>query len=128
MALMMASGIETEEALKLASKFIENKKLKLKIEHCEIKIQEGSSFVNALSQTEMFPKLTIRMLSIGMKTGNIDEVMKQVADHYDEEVQKALTKGVEMIEPIFVGVLAILVGSILLSVMLPLMGIMSSIG
>ncbi|MDF2876996.1 MAG: gspF [Clostridia bacterium] len=81
MALMMASGIETEEALKLASKFIENKKLKLKIEHCEIKIQEGSSFVNALSQTEMFPKLTIRMLSIGMKTGNIDEVMKQVADH-----------------------------------------------
>lgn len=128
MALMMESGVETEEAFQLASKFIENKKLKLKIQQCETKIKERSSFINALAETQIFSKLTIRMLNIGMKTGNIDEAMKQVADYYDEEVQKALTKGVEMIEPIFVGVLAILVGGILLSIMLPLMGIMSSIG
>ena len=128
MALMMASGLDTEEALKMASKLVKNKKVKKKVEWCEVRLKEGAAFINTLSESRIFSKLATRMLSMGMKMGNIDAVMKQVADAYEEEVQGALNKRVAMIEPISVAVLSLLIGSILISVMLPLMGIMSSIG
>ena len=79
-------------------------------------------------EKNIFSKLNTRMLNIGMKTGALDEVMRQVADSYEEEVQEVLAKRVAIIEPTLVAILAIMIGSILLSVMLPLMGIMSSIG
>lgn len=128
MSLMMASGLDTDDALKMASRVVENEKMKEKLQSCEKQISEGSSFMNAFAQAEVFSKLAVRMLSMGMKTGTMDEVMKRVADNYEEEVQETLSKTVAVIEPSMVAVLSIVIGTILISVMLPLMGIMSSIG
>ena len=128
MALMMASGINTDEALTTSLKLVENEKVKDKAKLCEAQLKGGNSFINALSESQVFSNLATRMLSMGMKTGNIDEVMKQVADNYEEEVRTDLNKRVAVIEPVSVAVLSIMIGSILISVMLPLMGIMVSIG
>ncbi len=128
MALMMASGIDTDEALTTSLKLVENEKVKAKAKLCEAQLKGGNSFINALSESQIFSNLATRMLSMGMKTGNIDEVMKQVADNYEEEVRTDLNKRVAVIEPVSVAVLSIMIGSILISVMLPLMGIMVSIG
>ncbi|WP_069999552.1 type II secretion system F family protein [Cellulosilyticum sp. I15G10I2] len=128
MALMMASGLDTDEALKMSTQLVENENVMTKAALCEQRLAEGNSFVSALSESQIFSKLATRMLSMGMKTGNMDEVMKQVADNYEEEVHTALNKRVAIIEPVSVAVLSIMIGSILISVMIPLMGIMSSIG
>ena len=68
------------------------------------------------------------MIHIGFKTGAMDEVMKQISVQYDEEVQDQLDSLVAKVEPTLVAILSIAVGMILLSVMLPLIGIMSNIG
>ena len=68
------------------------------------------------------------MIAVGFKTGNVDEVMRKVADQYEEEVDNRIEKLIAVLEPSLVVALSIIVGVILLSVMLPLMGIMSSIG
>ena len=68
------------------------------------------------------------MIAVGFKTGNVDEVMKKVADQYEEEVDNRIERLISILEPSLVVALSIIVGVILLSVMLPLMGIMSSIG
>ena len=68
------------------------------------------------------------MVTVGFKTGSADAVMKKLADRYQDEVDAEVTRLVSLVEPTLVAVFSVLVGFILLSVMLPLMGIMSSIG
>jgi len=128
MAMMMASGLDIDDALGMAQGLVENIKVKVKVTACKTKLEQGDSFISAISETRIFSKLATRMLSMGMKTGSMEEAMKRVADSYDDEVQNALSKAVALIEPVSVAVLSIVIGVILLSVMLPLMGIMSSIG
>ncbi|WP_180270751.1 type II secretion system F family protein [Sporanaerobium hydrogeniformans] len=128
LSLMLASGMDTEEALKTALMAIENKKVQARGEESILLMESGKGFIEALREGNFFSSLTLRKLSIGLRTGNLDEVMVQVANQYDEEVQEALAKVVSLIEPILVGILAVVIGSVLLSVMLPLMGIMASIG
>ena len=65
---------------------------------------------------------------IGYETGATDEVMEQAADKYQKELQDQIQKMIGILEPTLVGVLCVIVGVILLSVMLPLAGIMAGIG
>jgi len=67
------------------------------------------------------------MVSVGFKTGSADEIMQKVADQYEAEVDGRIDHLIGILEPSLVAVLSILVGMILLSVMLPLLGIMSGI-
>lgn len=65
------------------------------------------------------------MIGVGEKTGNLDAVMNRIAAHYNEEAQNMLSGMTVMIEPVMVGLLSVIIGIILLSIMLPMMGIMS---
>ena len=128
MALMLASGLDTERALKMSSALVTNTKVKVKIGTCVKMIDENKSFIDALSAIDLFPKMTVRMLSLGFKAGSLDIIMRKVADTLEEEIEGTLIKRVSLIEPISVALLSIIIGVILISVMLPLMGVMSSIG
>ena len=66
------------------------------------------------------------MLSVGFRSGQTDSVMQEIADRSDEAVEERLGHMVGLIEPLLVAVLSIMVGLILIAVMLPLMGVMSS--
>lgn len=68
------------------------------------------------------------MVSVGFRTGAIDSVMAKIAHHYEDEVNDKIASIIGVLEPTFVAILSIVIGMILLSVMLPLMGVMSSIG
>ena len=68
------------------------------------------------------------MVNVGFRSGCVDEVMKQISRNYDEETEKQLGHVISIIEPALVIILSLIVGMILMSVLLPLMGIMSSIG
>ena len=64
---------------------------------------------------------------LGNKTGHMDDIMREIADQYDRETNERILNLIGIIEPTLVAILSILVGIILLSVMLPLIGIMSSL-
>ena len=70
----------------------------------------------------------MQMLNMGQKIGEIDVVMNKLTDIYENEAEQAINNTVSLIEPVLIGVLSVLIGVILISVMLPLMNIMSSIG
>jgi type IV pilus assembly protein PilC len=82
----------------------------------------------ALGRAGIFPKLFIRMLATGSKAGELDTVMGKVARSYEGEVDDQLNRLTGIVEPLLVVVLSAVVGGILLTVMLPLIDIMSSIG
>lgn len=91
-------------------------------------MDEGESFAPALHQAGIFSGIYGKMLSIGEKSGSLDDAMNKIALQYDDEVDAAIDRMLAVLEPTLVAVLSIIVGLILLSVMFPLLSIMSSIG
>jgi len=69
----------------------------------------------------------VKFIEIGQKTGTVDAVMKKISDICDGEADTSLSNATSFIEPLLVGVLSIIIGVILISVMLPLVQVMSSI-
>ena len=85
--------------------------------------------VNVLiSLAGIFNHLYSQMVSVGFRSGNVDVVLKKIADRYEENTNRKLQSIIAVLEPTLVIILSVIVGLILLSVILPLMGIMTSIG
>ena len=91
-------------------------------------MSNGSSFADALSSAGIFSNMYSRMISVGYRTGSVDKVLEKIATGYDEEVDAKMTNLISVLEPTLVIILSVVVCLILLSVMLPLMGVMGSIG
>lgn len=126
--LTFSSGMDTYRGLDMVAQLVENEDLSKKIDICKQEIQKSSNLPEALSTAHIFSSLHSRMISVGFRSGSIDLVMKQISDRLDEETQKQLEHMIAIIEPTLVIILSLVVGLILMSVLLPLMGIMSSIG
>ncbi len=125
---LLHSGVELEEALTLTESVMDNSCVRERIASSRTLLHQGADLFDALQQTDLFPKLFIRMLALGSRAGEMDRVMTKIALAYEEEVDSQLSRLVSLIEPLLVIVLSVIVGGILMTVMLPLMEIMSSIG
>ncbi len=127
MALTLSSGMSPEESLNLVAKLIHNDSFTSKLDTCKEDLDKGEDLYRSLLNAGIFSGIYARMTSIGSKTGVLDEVMQEIADKYQEEIDQKFTNIIATLEPTLVIILSLIVGMILLSVMLPLMGIMSSL-
>ena len=128
MSMLLSSGYHTEEALELIPSVLPDPVMAGKVRKLRERLEAGESISDAIQAEEIFPGLHARMVGIGFRTGALDEVMKRLAGLYEEEANDAIQAAVGVIEPVMVGILSLVIGAILLSVMLPLLGIMSAIG
>ncbi len=126
--MMLSSGYSLEKALEMAPAIVSDTSVKEKIEKCGKLVADGTSFPEALGKIGLFSKMQSRIISVGFKAGQLDSVMLKVSEAYEEEVNDGIEKTVGYIEPCLVGILSLVIGGILISVMLPLASIMSSIG
>jgi len=128
MALMLASGLDTDQSLEMVYRLVDNPPVRKKIARCQELLAEGVPFSDALVKAGIFSGVYARMVTVAFKTGSLDSVMAKLAARYEDEVDTKISSIISIVEPTLVAILSIIVGMILLSVMLPLMGIMSSIG
>ena len=128
LALTLSSGMDTFSGLDMVSALVANQKMQDKIEVCKEKIRKGDNLAEALASAEVFNHLHSQMVDVGFRSGNIDTVLRKIADSYEKETDKRIQAIISVLEPTLVIILSIIVGLILLSVILPLMGIMTSIG
>ncbi|MBE5860222.1 MAG: type II secretion system F family protein [Butyrivibrio sp.] len=128
MVLTLSSGMDTYEGLRLVQNLVESPELSEKIASCRNLIADGDNFPDALHKTGILNTFYSRMVLIGFQSGSMDTIMKQIARRQAEETQRKMYSFIAILEPTLVIVLSLIVGVILLSVILPLMGIMSSIG
>ncbi len=127
LALTLRSGMDTAQSLRLAGSLNTDPIFQLKLDKCLQMVEEGTDSFEALHQCGIFSGVYARMVSLGARTGTMDQVMDDVATLYQEEVDQRVSNLLSILEPTLVIFLTIFVGIILLSVMLPLIGIMSSI-
>ena len=129
LAMGIAGDLETREAVKLAAGLVENiPQAKERCEGCYARLLQGEKESTAMQESGLLPASACRMLQIGQRSGMRKEAMAKIAANLEEESESALEETVSRVEPALVLVCSILVGLILLSVMLPLMHIMSAIG
>jgi len=129
MTLAMASGLDTSEAIGVAAAVSGGSKaVDEKHKRCEELLDSGSTLSDALCGAGILSLQDGKMLSIGSRSGKSDVAMAEIARRSDLDVQDSIDRLVGRIEPTLVIISSVVVGIILLSVMLPLMGIMTAIG
>jgi len=127
MSLMLASGLDVDRAVELTLPLMSNPKMYSKVEQLKAMTEQGMAFTESVVKTKIFSGIQGRMLTLGFKSGNLDNVMDQIAGDYEKEVDERLDNLISVIEPTMVAILCVIVGLILLSAMLPLLGVMSAI-
>lgn len=128
LSLCMFSGLDMDQSMEMTEKLVNHEDMKRRIARCREMMAEGEDFDQALTKSNIFSGLYGKMVSVGIRTGSADQVMEKIAVEYEEEVSASLQNKVAIIEPTLVAVLSVVAGLILISVMLPLMNIMSNLG
>ncbi len=128
MVLTLSSGMDTYEGLALVKKLADSDEMKEKIESCRNLLLDGDSFPEALEKTDIFTSFYSQMIAVGFQSGSMDQAMKQVSERIEKDTEKRIYSLISILEPTLVIILSVIVGMILLSVILPLMGIMTTIG
>ena len=116
MFLALSSGLDTDRGLDLAQALVNNPVLDSKINDCRKNI------------SNIFSKMYSSWIAIGSKTGSMDEVMQHICTSCEDDTDARLSRFISVIEPAMVILLCIFIGFILVSFLLPLLGIISSIG
>jgi type IV pilus assembly protein PilC len=127
LTMTLSAGMDSSEAMIMAARLTEDKDAAAKITAGAQAAAEGTSLAQCVADTGIFSALYNRMLAIGARTGSADTVMEEIARRTGEEANDRLESFIGKIEPTLVIIMSLLVGLLLLSVMLPLAGIMSAI-
>lgn len=127
MAIVLHSGIPADEGFLMADRVNTNTDFQNNLNICKSKMRDGISFGMALKQSGIFTGVYARMTTIGDRTGSLENTMTEIADMYEKDITEEIDGKIKMIEPLFVFILSIIIGIILLSVMIPLLSIISSL-
>ena len=128
MTMAISSGLDTSQSLEMAERLVDNPYMKERIRKCKEMVDEGYQLSDAILTTKIFNKTYASLLNIGFRTGSLETVMNRIYNEYEDNIDYEINRFVSRLEPALVIVLSVIIGFILLSFLLPLIGIMSSIG
>ena len=128
LSLTLKSGMELEKGMELARELVDNEKVAERISRCSEQLQAGDGYYQSMKDTGLFSGFYIQMIKVGSRSGHLDRVMEEISGDYEEAADASIDNMIARFEPTIVAVLAVSVGLVLLSVMLPLVGVLSAIG
>ncbi len=128
MCMMITGGIDPEEALEHSAGLITDKRLSAQLSDCLKRVREGEYFSDAVCNSGILPKIFARSLKVSYTSGSFDTVWRKISRRSNEEAQRTVSNLLAMVEPAIVLLLAVMIGSVLLTIMIPLMNIMSALG
>lgn len=116
----MKSSVPMLQALDILKESIENAVVEEVVDKMKVVVSEGGRVSKELEESEYFPAMVSRMVSVGENTGELDKMLMKISDHYDNELENDIKGLTSIIEPILIVFMGIVVGSIVLAVMLPM--------
>jgi len=125
---LIGSGVPILEALDISRATAGNKILADAISSVHDSIREGDPIAQPLSESGVCDQIVVNMIDVGEETGNLDTMLIRIADDYDEQVDVAVETLTSAMEPIMVVTLGLIIGFIVISLFLPLVKLMGSIG
>ncbi len=128
MSMMTACGLAPEQTLELAGELTENKAVLGRIKKCESLVLDGEYFADAIGKSKLLPPLYAHSLKVAYKSGAFDAAWKKIDERLGAECDRKIYGAVSFIEPVIIGILAVIIGAVLLAVMLPMTDIITAIG
>jgi type IV pilus assembly protein PilC len=119
-AILQSSGVSVMQSLTILSDTIGNAAIADSFDHIKTKIEEGSGIAAPMKTAKYFPPMVIDMIAIGEESGNIDEMLREISKHYDEEVEYAVKALSDAIGPILIVGLAAVIGFFALAIYMPM--------
>ena len=125
-AMMLRSGVPLTNALTLVSDAVDNVYVAEKIIGMRQNIERGESLLRASNRSEMFTPLVLQMIAVGEETGQVEDLLNEVANYYEREVDYDLKNLTSKIEPILVSIVAGMVGVLAMGIFMPMWDMMSA--
>jgi len=111
----------------MTSHVLDDRDAAAKVEQIRESLAGGQNFADAVAGTELFDDLHNRMIAMGSATGREDQVLGKLSALYEEQAEEDISRLISIIEPTLVALLSVVIGAVLLAVMLPMAGILSSL-
>jgi type IV pilus assembly protein PilC len=124
LSTLVSGGVPMLESLKITSSTAGNVILESSLMDARRMVSEGKSLTEAFTETKQFPFMLTQMVSVGEATGTLDEMMSKLADFYDEEVDASVSALLSIMEPILLIAVGGMVGSLVISMYLPIFSLM----
>jgi type IV pilus assembly protein PilC len=125
---LVTSGVPILQALNITRDTAGNVVISQAIEKVHEAVKEGETIVTPLQASGVFPNMVISMVDVGEETGQLPEMLLKVADVYDDEVDNSVTALTSILEPLMIVFLALIVGSVVFALFLPLIKMISTLG
>jgi type IV pilus assembly protein PilC len=124
---LLQNGVPVLTALKITEQVLSNHLIKEAIAKTREAVTDGKTLAQPLAQSKIFPQLMVDLVRIGEETGDVPGALNNLADTYEGELQIGLRVMTQLIEPLLIIIMAILVGFLLISILLPLFRLISQI-
>lgn len=124
---LFSSSVPILEAMKIVEQVVENEVIGRVIRDSHDSLERGQSIADPMKKHWAFPPLITQMISIGEKTGALDAMLGKVADFYEKEVEASTDRLKSLIEPLMIVLLAGIVGTIVISIMVPMFEIFNQV-
>src|SRR5712671_4082028 len=125
---LVSSGVPILQALTIVKETAGNVVISNAIVKVHESVKEGETITAPLEASGVFPPMVVSMVDVGEQTGAMPEMLLKIADNYDEEVDNAVSAMTSLLEPIMIVFLAVIVGSIVIALFLPLISLMDKMG
>jgi type IV pilus assembly protein PilC len=125
---LVSSGVPILQALTIVKETAGNVVVANAVSAVHDSVKEGETITAPLEASGVFPPMVVSMVDVGEQTGALPEMLLKIADNYDEEVDNAVSAMTSLLEPIMIVFLAIVVGSIVIAMFLPLIKLMETVG
>ena len=131
LATYVSSGITHEEAMNRVLETVDNEALESKLRKATdsmVDLDNPRSLTQAITENDIFEPLYVRLLTVGMHSGSTEETLAKLSVTFFDDAIARIDQALDNVEPVLAAFLTIAVGATLIAVMLPLIGIMASIG
>ena len=125
---LVSSGVPILQALTIVRETSGNMVVARAVTMVHESVKEGDTITLPLETSKVFPPMVISMIDVGEQTGALPEMLMRIADNYDEEVDNAVAALTSLLEPIMIVFLAVIVGSIVIALFLPLIALIDKLG
>ncbi len=128
LATLLGNGVTLLAGLSIVKDTMGNVVLATALDGVIVKLREGKGFGRPLAESGIYPRLATQLIMVGEESGRLEEMLVRVADIYDREVQIAVKRFLAILEPAMILGLAVLVGGIVFSILLGVMGMSELVG
>lgn len=125
---LLGAGVSMMDAIEITGRSMENVRYKKAMMDAKDQVMRGMALSRPLKTCGLFPPMVVHMVSIGEETGNIETMLENVANYYEDDVQVATEQVMALMEPMIIVVMALVVGVLIMAIMQPMLILYESIG